>query len=515
MTKNDNYYKFLDDFYNKNTKNIKEWNNEKTNQEIIKLLTLVQCKTGGFRSKMKEGLNVINEITVNILATGLSKLNKSFVIGFDHRTKSDIFAEIMAKIFISKEKSVKIFKNCITPYLALESKEYDCGIMITASHNTAEYNGIKLYTSGHQTLNRSIDNLNSLINDSFNSGFKSNDCSEFYTDINNINVNIENYYLPINYEKYFSNFSIKNLTINSYLFKYCFCGVQGYATNFINEACKYFDLKIDTYSSYNIIDSNFSKITHPNPEVENNWNLLFEEKGDKNDVFFMCDGDGDRFGMAIKENNELVRLNPNVIARIFLWYFLKNYDHKSLIFVKTYLTDDFMKKVAKKLNISLKETKTGSKYLAEGILELENGNKKIALAYEDAMGYILNTLREKDGIYPCILMSNILKEKTIKEILNDLEKEYGIFYSYTYHYRCDDPEAMLNKIILNYKNLKYNCDFKYEEIYDSKCFINNEIKIYLRVSGTESLIKIYTFSELINEKELKTFTHKWIEKYFI
>lgn len=78
------HLEFLDKFYTEKTTNMVEWNKEKVSSDLTSLLTLVKCKTGRFRSKMKEGLNGINDISVNILATALSNFGVSFIIGFDY-----------------------------------------------------------------------------------------------------------------------------------------------------------------------------------------------------------------------------------------------------------------------------------------------------------------------------------------------------------------------------------------------------------------------------------------------
>ncbi len=78
----------------------------------------LKFKTGGIRALMKEGFDGINETTTNIIATVLALKFKSIVIGFDHRVNSDRFAYIIYKICRDKNREIKIYKHCTTPYLA-------------------------------------------------------------------------------------------------------------------------------------------------------------------------------------------------------------------------------------------------------------------------------------------------------------------------------------------------------------------------------------------------------------
>jgi phosphomannomutase len=86
----------------------------------------------------------------------------------------------------------------------------------------------------------------------------------------------------------------------------------------------------------------------------------------------MNDPDGDRFGMATVKNNKLKLLNPNIIARIFALYFLKIYNKSELVFVNTFLCDDFFENFCKKLDLSYKRTQTGFKNIINGVRELLN-----------------------------------------------------------------------------------------------------------------------------------------------
>lgn len=274
--------------------------------------------------------------------------------------------------------------------------------MITASHNTCEYNGLKFYTHGHQILGRDIEKLDCSISDSLMMGISRNDYSFFYTDITKTELNFEDFILPINYVKYFSRFEIECFDKTNNNNNFIFCGLQGVGTTFIKEACKHFNIDIDYSSIYNELDSDFNRVTHPNPEIEMNWTKLFQEKYKDNGIYFMCDGDGDRFGMGMVKNNNLIRYNPNIIARIFLWYFLQKQDCE-LILARTYLTDKCFQVAADKFGLLYAETKTGSKYLAEAILNLQADNNKKWLPMRTQWDIFFIPLKKKMEYIPAFL----------------------------------------------------------------------------------------------------------------
>lgn len=503
----------LEEFYSKHTSDPVEWNKIKSKETLEQLMTLIKCKTGGFRAVMKEGLNGINEITINILFTQLARNNETFVVGFDHRNQSEEFALTGSRVLKFLGKSIKLLKHVVTPYLAYESNFYDIGIMITASHNTKEYNGIKLYKKGSQMHDCEIQSINNDIHEKISASMQSRDYSSFYTSIS-LYKNIE---VGLSITQYYSYFKELNLDfkkdINGYNF--IFCGLHGVSTIFIEQARQYFNIKIDIGSSLNPIDPEFGRISHPNPEVSDNWNILYADKPiSSGNIYFMCDGDGDRFGVSLFYGN-YQRLNPNLVARIFFWYFYKNFDAKDLILVNTFLCDDFFQKIHDTLNIRYKKTKTGAKYLAEAINALRNDSLNKVIAYEDPMGYILGGMREKDGIYCTLLMCKILREYNISAIIKELETSYGEFYSFSYHYKIENPEDIIDNLVEKIKKNNTHKESNYFSIIHDAYLINEkEFKVFLRLSGTESIVKIYSFSNLINADDLKVKTIDWINLYF-
>lgn len=511
----------LDALYTNITPFPNKWMEEKLKTPKEELLKMLNFKTGGFRGQMREGFNGINDVTINIMATQLAKFADNVVIGYDHRHNSERFAYIFSKVFQVHKKQVQVIKLCVTPYLAMESARFNLGIMVTASHNSKEYNGVKLYMDGAQILaDKASEIKEGLIDYNFTEIYSRNKSLNSYEFIDkDWQKDLNRLTIPIDYSRYFKQFDFDFPKVKNKIIP-IFSALNGVSAHFIEEACKYFNMNINTSSKYNKIDPDFSGIDFPNPELEENWKLLYREmipqQIDQNHFLFTNDPDGDRFGMAHVKNGELIIYNPNTIARIFLWYFLKKYSPDDLILVNTFLCDDFFETISKKYNIKYKKTETGFKHVIKGVKELmgteKSSNEKIyknfpkkALAYEDPLGYLIGTMKEKDGIIPAVLMYHILQEYDISEILADLAS-YGVFNSYTVQLRLEDPASILNRVI---------SQIKYEQIHDAYMTEEDGFKIFLRISGTESMIKIYTFSRIKNDETLRNDVDWWILKNII
>jgi len=510
----------LDQIYSKITPFKNLWAEEKKKTDKSVLLKMLDFKTGGFRGIMREGLNGINDVTINILASELSQMCNSLVLGFDHRENSDRFAYIFGKIFTMKNKKIDVFRLCTTPYLAMESQLYDFGIMITASHNSKEYNGVKIYCSGSQISSEVAKKIKEKMLDcNFTEIYLRNENSSNFLD-SDWRHELEKITIPTDFKKYFSNFRF-NFQKTEHKITPIFSAMHGVSCPFIQEACNHFGMKINVASRYNRIDSSFADLKFPNPEIEENWRLLYKEmipeQKDQNHFLFACDPDGDRFGMARVKNGELIIYNANTIAKIFLWYFLKTCSPEDMIMVNTFLCDDFFEMISKKHGIKYKKTATGFKNITKGIrelLEMDSKDfsikeirpyKKIVVAYEDPLGYILGTMKEKDGVIASVLMYHILQKYDLSDIFEELAS-YGTFNSYTVHLRLENPEEILKKVVESKS---------FEKVYDAFVLEEDEIELRLRLSGTESMIKIYAFSSRKGDEILRNEVDWWILKHIL
>lgn len=527
----------------------------------------LKFKTGGMRAVMGDGFDRINLVTCNMIASTIAKKFKSAVIGFDHRINSDLYAYTIYKVLKAHNLLLNIYRCCTTPYLAWKSLDYDVGIMVTASHNSREYNGFKVYVKGSQVVAPLDQELETLFYKVPFTDIKLDNEIKNYQDNGKRGTEYEAQFKwqkelkknlsEIEYDAFFKSYrlddlfkkiphdrttdeSLQSMESNTKKSKIIFSALNGVSFPFIRKVEDYYGIKFITDSSQNQVDGSFPNLEFPNPEIKDNWlDLLKEHKTKINPCglsnqnvkhyMFMCDPDGDRFGLAEINDKGLLVYNGNEIAKIYLWFYL-NVIKESFGLVNTFLCDDTFKRVAQSQGIPYVNTKTGFKNVSKAVKELKDAhlNTKDSmdfhiLAYEDTLGYLFDHSTERDGVKAAILMYHILQLKDISGIFKDLEK-FGRIESFTKFLRVDDPKKVLESILNKYMHLPDVASIKriekslgtkhklleYETIYDGHILVFDTFKVILRISGTESVLKVYCFSEMLSKESLEATVEEWI-----
>ncbi|KAI5148778.1 hypothetical protein ENBRE01_0528 [Enteropsectra breve] len=496
---------------------------------------LLKFKTGGMRGIMKEGFDGINDETCVLLGTALLACcdDSKISIGFDHRNNSERFAKILEIMFKSKGTIVRLFEHCITPYLAMESCN-SLGIMITASHNASAYNGFKVYRDGRQIEGPFAEKVEQTM-----LALLENKKSSFYSNLELIARELEESsitkYERINYEKYFSAFKFDYLDVIKGATNIAFSALYGVSAPFMKRAAEYWNLKIDFSAEGNEMDAEFGGILHPNPELEEHYETLFNScKSQNTDIKFMCDPDGDRFGMAVDGRV----LNGNEIAEIFTAHCIKHLEKQNdvcLYLINTFLCSGFFAGVAQNYQGNIKirhiQTHTGFKNISKEVEKIysSKGNNYV-IAYEDPLGFLIAPGTEKDGIKAAVLMAKILGECSLDEI-REINRPFGVYNSHTVFYRIENgshssdnntnccsengkvgyragesPLQALERILeKEWADMKMQGMFSMEhfkfkkDIYEIR---KEDYKIFMRVSGTEPMIKLYFLSEKLSKETL-------------
>ncbi|KAF9762594.1 putative phosphoribomutase [Nosema granulosis] len=488
--------------YKKLTKNKAQFERDLEIFGTVLVEKRLKFSTGGMRGLLREGFNGINAVTCNILCTHLAKAYSSVVIGYDCRKQSAEFGMIAASIFKKHNKKVYLYEHIATPCLSFLVKhlDVDIGLMITASHNPKEYNGFKVYDAHGCQVSEPLDG-------EIEENLRNNETTN-YSDAK-IKISLEET-KPSREEiilKYTENMfrgwkdSQMPTMQPSPLQKILFTPLFGVSIDFVKQALTYYGLidLFDFVSSQCKYDCEFPGLPYPNPEVEQ---VYDEAKSYPHNIIFSCDPDGDRFGMVEKINGSYIHYCGDEIASIFIKYFIENFEHSSLVFINTYLCNDFMEDISKRFNIEYHRTKTGFKNVSKVINSVDKN--KIIFAYEDSLGFFFGGGREKDGIKCTVLMAHILQNHSPSNILSSL-KEYGNYTTFNYHYRCSNPKELLKNVIkrLTVRNL-----------YDMFLIEREDHKLILRKSGTEPIIKIYGTSKVLNKKELEKKVLNFLEKNF-
>ncbi|MDR0835291.1 MAG: phospho-sugar mutase, partial [Tannerella sp.] len=401
--------------------------------------------TGGLRGIMGAGSNKMNKYTVGAATQGLSNyLKKEFaklteikvVVGYDCRNNSSLFAKISADIFTANGIKVYLFDALRpTPEISYAIRKLGCqsGIVITASHNPKAYNGYKVYwEDGAQIVaphdKNTIAEVNK-IRDVSSVKFQGNPDL-----ITTIGEEIDNAY--INELKTIS-LSPESIARHSDL-GIVYTPIHGTGKVLIPTALKLFGFNnIIHVPEQDVVSGDFPTVQSPNPEEPAALALAVEKaKSIDAELVLASDPDGDRMGMAVKDNSgEWVLLNGNQSALLFIYYLITRWKelgklHGEEYIVKTIVTTETIRTIAEKNGVGFYDVYTGFKWIADIMRKKER--KKIYIGGgEESNGFLCEDfVRDKDAVSSCCMMAEITawaKDKgfSLFQLLHKIYAEYG------------------------------------------------------------------------------------------
>ena len=423
--------------------------------------------TAGRRGVVGVGTNRINNITIRETAQGICdfivkyKLNKKITIGWDGRNSSKELALNFAKVVVANGIEPIVAKEpCSTPELSYNSflgNGRTIDVMITASHNTPEYNGIKVYRYGCQINVETAKELIELIN---NANVLYDDSLSF-NDLKNISNDYIKYITVKYKQKVFNN---ENYKINNLKVIYSpLCGVGKTNVLPILETSLGKE-NVLLVKEQSIIDGDFSSIENqkPNPE-ELNANLMAIEllKDSTADIGLTSDPDSDRLAVLVKDHNGEVRMLDGNESALLMADYLLRHSKKGYI-AKTIVTTDAITELARLYSCNVYDNfLVGFKYIGETIIN--NRNDDILAGFEESLGTTIDgALRDKDAAASAIVIVALTEEmkkqnKTLLDRLDDIYRELGgMFYSRTesIEYKGKDGLEKMNIIIDKLKQIK-------------------------------------------------------------
>lgn len=400
--------------------------------------------TGGLRGIMGPGINRMNIYTVGAATQGLANyLNKNFagrdkisvVVGHDCRNNSRLFAETSAAIFSANGIHVYLFDDMRpTPEMSFAIRHLGCqsGINITASHNPKEYNGYKAYwDDGAQVLaphdKGIIDEVNKVSVADIK--FKGND--ELITIVGK---EIDDIYL----EKVHSLSIDPACIARQKDLKIVYTPLHGTGMTLIPASLKLWGFEnVYTVPEQMVKSGDFPTVVSPNPENGEALTMALElaRKIDA-DIVMASDPDADRVGMACKNSKgEWVLVDGNQTCMIFLYYIIKNRIAQGQMkgdefIVKTIVTTELIREIARKYNVEMHDCYTGFKWIAREI-RLNEGKKQYIGGGEESYGFMAEDfVRDKDAVSACSLLAEICawakdQGKTLFDVLMDIYVEFG------------------------------------------------------------------------------------------
>jgi phosphoglucomutase len=517
---------------------IQELNNLHQKDEIYnRFFCNLNFGTAGLRGIMGAGPNRMNIYTVRHTSQGLANyLNKnhknpSAAIAFDSRINSELFAQETARVLCAN--GINVFFNRElqpTPILSFCVREYRCqaGIMITASHNSAEYNGYKCYgPDGSQISGEAAELIYSEIQkiDIFNDikicDFHELEKSGKLTIVKNRT-----------YKKYLScvhKQSINSIDENCAL-KVVYTPLNGTGTKLVKEILSIYGVKeVIVVPEQEMPDGNFPTCPCPNPELKEALTLALQlAQKTSPDIILATDPDCDRVGVAYRSNSEFRILTGNEVGVLLLHYILSSRQQKGTlparpIMVKSIVSSKLAEVIAKAHSCEVKNVLTGFKYIGEQILHLEQCDEleRFVFGFEESCGYLAGTyVRDKDAVVASMLICEMaahykIQGKTLGQVLEAMYQKYGRYMQHTFSFEFNGAEgshkmrAIMQKLrgpnltaiggirILKRTDYLLRKDSPLLPKADMlACALEGGIEVIVRPSGTEPKLKIYTLARL-------------------
>ena len=500
--------------------------------------------TGGLRGVIGAGTNRMNIHTVSKATQGFANyLNKSFenpsvAIAYDSRNMSKEFAEASALTLCANNIKVYLFESLRpTPMLSFTVRHLECkgGIVITASHNPKIYNGYKVYDEfGGQVTD---EKANIIINEVNNVTSFSEIKSISKDDALNKGLLV---YIGEEVDKVYIE-EVKALTIRKELvkekakdLKVIYTPIHGSGNVPVRRVLNELGYEnVEVVKEQELPNGNFPTAPYPNPEDPKVFRLALDMAKTSNpDIIFGTDPDCDRIGVVVKDSaGEYKVLTGNQTGLLLSNYILsalkeENRLPENGVVIKTIVTSEGVKEIAKAYNIEVMDVLTGFKYIGEKIRKFqESGDKKYIFGFEESYGYLAGEfVRDKDAVIASMLIAEMTlyyKEKgmSLYDALIDLYKEFGFFKEDLISIELKGKEgqekitqcidSLRNSSLTEVDGIKVNRKLDYK-LSKEECLENNtekEIKLpksnvlkfvlengswfVVRPSGTEPKMKIY------------------------
>jgi alpha-D-glucose phosphate-specific phosphoglucomutase len=407
----------------------------------------------------------------------------NILIGYDTRFMSDEYAKLVARVLAGNDIKVLISeKEVPTPVLShnVVDQKADGGIVITASHNPACFNGIKF--KGSYGGPADPEETAKIEQKLYKNEIKIIDLDKALENNSIKYLDMDTPYLKCIFE-YVDIEKIKNSKL-----KILVDSMHGVGTKYIENIFKNSNCSVKTI--HGDINPSFGG-AHPEP-IYFNLKELMEECKDNYDIGFATDGDADRIGVVDNKGNYI--FSHETIA--LLGSYLKETRNWSGGIVKSISTTSLIDVMGEDLGIKVYETPVGFKHICE-LMRSED----ILIGGEESggIGY-KNHIPERDSILSALLLMEMVLfyNKTLKEILDDFRDKYGRFYYDRKDIKYNKNE--MDKVLSGLKDIKQEkiLDIPVKEIKDTdgvKHILEDGSWLLVRASGTEPIVRIYAESK--------------------
>lgn len=423
----------------------------------------LQFGTAGMRGIMGAGSNRLNRYTVRRAAQGMAAwlssadLPQIAAIGYDSRHNSQLFAQVCAVAFAEKGIHTWLFDRLApTPMLSYAVRELGCGcgIVISASHNAGEYNGVKCYgPDGCQMTDEPAAIVTEMISkiDYFIPEAKSFD--EFRQEglISYIQQDLwERYYDTVIAE------AVDPEVIKLSGLSIVYTPLCGTGNEPVRQVLGRLGTKITVVSCQEQPDGDFKTCEYPNPETDAALNESYKIAAQTTcDVILGTDPDCDRVAIAVPNGDGFKKLSGNELGCLLLDYILKARTLKkdlpeNAVTVRSIVSTPLADRIAANYGVNMKQVLTGFKYIGGEILKLENAGEKerFVFGFEESCGYLKGThARDKDAVVASMLVCEMaaslkMAGKSILDALEALYSTYGYYLASVQSVELTGADAM-------------------------------------------------------------------------
>ena len=454
MTYQENFQKWADfadlpDYLRRDLESM----DEKTKEDAF--YTNLEFGTAGMRGLISAGTNRINIYVVRQATEGLARLIESkggnekergVAIAYDSRHFSPEFAFESAAVLAKHGIKSYVFESLRpTPELSFAVRHLNCfaGIMITASHNPAPFNGYKVYgEDGGQMPPHDADALTTYIR-AIENPFTVEVADVEAEKVSGL-IEVIGEAVDVEYLK-----EVKDVNINPALIeefgkdmKIVYTPLHGTGEMLARRALAQagFD-SVQVVEAQATPDPDFSTVKSPNPESQAAF-ALAEELGRQvgADVLVATDPDADRVGVEVlQKDGSYLNLSGNQIGAIMAKYILEAHKNAGTLpenaaLCKSIVSTDLVTKIAESYGATMFNVLTGFKFIAEKIQEFEEKhNHTYMMGFEESFGYLIKPfVRDKDAIQAVLVVAELAayyrsRGLTLADGIEEIYKEYGYY----------------------------------------------------------------------------------------
>ncbi len=420
--------------------------------------------TGGLRGVIGAGTNRMNIYTVGKASQGLAayvnsvKQNGKIAVAYDSRIKSELFARTAASVFAANGIKVYIYKELMpTPMLSYAVRRLGCdaGVVVTASHNPAKYNGYKAYgPDGCQLGLEAADYVLSIMNKV--DIFDEVKTVDFDTAVKNGNIEfigddvIEDYLNCVLACRVAPEADVKSL-------KVIYTPLHGSGNKPVRSILSKIGVEnVTVVPEQELPNGNFPTAPYPNPEIRQAFECALKlAETVKPDLLLATDPDCDRVGIAVNTGDDYKLLSGNDVGALLLDFVLSRRKANGTlpekpIAVKTIVTTELCRKIAADYGCELRDVLTGFKFIGEQITNLEEKGEenRFVFGFEESYGYLGGTyVRDKDAVIASMLICEMVafykaKGLLLTDVLDGLYKKYGYYFCSQKSFTCEGESGM-------------------------------------------------------------------------